>query len=167
MGWGQWRVFNDFSNPCGRIFALSRGIPMIEGLPSRPPRFQRPRRRARQKLTARESYRSVLAALLLLFVFAVTLSDSQVISLLTSPFQAQRIADDRNDDDELRTGSILFVPDRGNICRQKLIDNTTWRIWDNGFVPCNAAVSWNAGHGKRYTPESRIETISDGFFPRR
>ena len=142
---------------------------MIEGLPPRPPRYQRARRRARQKLTARDGYRSVLAALLLLIVFAVTLSDDRVVSLLTSPFrpQAQRAANDGTGDDELRTGSILFVPDRGNVCRQKLIDNTTWRIWDNGFVYCNEAVSWNAVHGRRYTPTSRIEAISDGFFPRR
>ena len=52
--------------------------------------------------------------------------------------------DDAESDDELRTGSILIVPPQGNVCRQKLIDNATWRIRDNGFVLCNDAVSWHA-----------------------
>src|SRR5262245_36373449 len=39
-------------------------------------------------------------------------------------------------DDELATGSIIFVPIVGNTCRKKLIDNATWQIRDIGLVDC-------------------------------
>jgi len=50
---------------------------------------------------------------------------------------------------ELRTGTVLFVPLGGNVCRRRLIDNTTWTMRDGGQVECDHAVSWNAN-----TPES-------------
>lgn len=67
-------------------------------------------------------------------------------------------------DDDLRTGSILFVPDHGNVCRKHVIDNRTWRIQSAGTVLCNEAVSWNANSaGNRISPLARIEAIRDGF----
>src|SRR5262245_59461964 len=41
---------------------------------------------------------------------------------------------------ELATGPIIFIPRSGNDCRQKLIDNATWRIRDNGTVDCDVAL---------------------------
>jgi hypothetical protein len=46
--------------------------------------------------------------------------------------------------DELRNGSLLFVPIGGNICRRRWIDNTTWTLRDGGEVECDREVSWNA-----------------------
>ncbi len=68
-------------------------------------------------------------------------------------------------DDDLTTGSILLVPRYGNECRLRLIENATWRIWDQGVVDCRTALEqsrsqthgWSAG---------RIEVIRDGFFKR-
>ncbi len=42
-------------------------------------------------------------------------------------------------DDEIYTGSILFVPDQGTICHQLLFDNRTGRMSDNGNVDCEHA----------------------------
>ena len=32
------------------------------------------------------------------------------------------------------TGSIVIVPDRGDFCWQRIIDNRTSKIWDKGYV---------------------------------
>lgn len=70
----------------------------------------------------------------------------------------------RESDDDLRTGSILFLPEQGNVCRKRIIDNATWRIRDAGAVICDEAVSWNANSaGNRISPIARIEAIRDGF----
>lgn len=138
----------------------------------RPTRFQRPPKRTKTRLSARDGYRAALAGLLLVFVLAATFSDGGLLSAVSKPGaraktsgqQRQLPAIGEYGDDELRTGSILFVPSQGNICRQKLIDNATWRIWDNGPVVCDEAVSWNAAHGSRFTG-TRIDAIRDGFFP--
>jgi hypothetical protein len=45
---------------------------------------------------------------------------------------------------ELRTGTVLFVPLGGNVCRRRVIDNATWTMRDGGQVICDRAVSWNA-----------------------
>jgi len=68
-------------------------------------------------------------------------------------------------DDDLSTGSVIVVPRHGNDCRLRLIDNATWRIWDQGVVDCDTALEqsrtrahgWSAG---------RIEVIRTGFFRR-
>lgn len=70
----------------------------------------------------------------------------------------------QDSDDDLRTGSILFVPDHGNVCRKHVIDNRTWRIQSAGAVLCDEAVSWNANSaGNRISPLARIEAIREGF----
>jgi hypothetical protein len=74
-------------------------------------------------------------------------------------------AGDKSGDDYLTTGSILFVPMEGNVCRERLIDNKTWRMRDKGYVVCDEAVSWNAHtKGPSYSPTSRVDAIRSGFF---
>lgn len=52
-------------------------------------------------------------------------------------FQSRRVVQESKP--ELLSGSILFVPSSGNICRQSLIDNATGQIRDNGLVDCTTA----------------------------
>jgi len=67
-------------------------------------------------------------------------------------------------DDYLATGSILFVPLEGNVCRKRLIDNKTWLIRDRGYVICDEAVSWNTNvQGRPYTATTRVDAIRNGF----
>jgi len=74
-------------------------------------------------------------------------------------------ASGESDDVYLATGSILFVPKAGNICRKRLIDNKTWFMRDKGYVVCDEAVSWNANiTSQRYTPTTRVDAIRGGFF---
>lgn len=39
------------------------------------------------------------------------------------------------------SGSIIFVPTRGEDCQEFVIDNRTGKMWDKGSVNCNEAVS--------------------------
>jgi hypothetical protein len=60
-------------------------------------------------------------------------------------------------DDEIYTGSILFTPRQGRICRQFLFDNRTGRFSDNGNVDCERAENNGA------SPTDRLSAISKGF----
>jgi len=74
-------------------------------------------------------------------------------------------AGDQTSDEYLSTGSILFVPQEGNLCRQRVIDNKTWFIRDKGYVTCDEVVSWNANiQGQPYSAISRVDAIRGGSF---
>jgi len=60
-------------------------------------------------------------------------------------------------DDEIYTGTILYVPDEGTICHQVLFDNRNGRMSDNGNVDCE-----RAANSKNWSSE-RLQTISSGF----
>jgi hypothetical protein len=64
----------------------------------------------------------------------------------------------------LSTGSMLVVSPGGDRCRERTIDNNTWRIQNKGWVDCDEALSRaaNAGADIR-TPGSRLELIREGF----
>ena len=66
-------------------------------------------------------------------------------------------------DNDLATGSIVFVPIFGDRCRNALIDNATWRIRDNGIVDCRAALAQNADARRLNWSTPRIGVILDGF----
>ncbi len=63
-------------------------------------------------------------------------------------------------EDDLTTGSILLVPRFGDQCRQRLIDNATWRIWDVGPVDCGTALARSAG---AESASARADIIRDVF----
>jgi hypothetical protein len=66
-------------------------------------------------------------------------------------------------DDEIYTGSILYMPDEGKSCHQILFDNLTGLLSDNGKVDCErAAYSGADGTPKRWS-SARVQVISSGF----
>jgi hypothetical protein len=68
-------------------------------------------------------------------------------------------------DDDLTTGSIVFVPIHGNRCRNRLIDNTTWRIRDNGYVDCKEALAQYTTGPRLNLSAARASAIRRGFNP--
>jgi hypothetical protein len=76
--------------------------------------------------------------------------------LTMRPHAAQPVAPS---DDEIYTGSILFTPPEGSICRQFLFDNRTGRFRDHGNVDCDRA----EGIGAEHYPTARLSAISRGF----
>jgi hypothetical protein len=41
-------------------------------------------------------------------------------------------------DDAIFTGSIIVVPRSGDDCWKMMLDNRTGRMWESGYVDCNA-----------------------------
>jgi hypothetical protein len=79
-----------------------------------------------------------------------------------SPSQTARAG--ATGDAELKTGSILLVSPTGNLCRERIIDNATGRIWNNGWVDCDEALAKaaNSTAGNR-SGGSRLDLIREGF----
>jgi hypothetical protein len=63
--------------------------------------------------------------------------------------------------EDLTTGAVVFVPDLGEECRQKTIDNRTWEIRDKGPVSCKDALAASAQ--RRPGGSSRMDVIRDSF----
>lgn len=80
-----------------------------------------------------------------------------------SPAATSRTAVSKQADDDLSTGSIVFVPVVGERCQSRLIDNATWRIRDNGTVDCRTALSNTASGPRLRWSTARVDVIRDGF----
>jgi hypothetical protein len=61
---------------------------------------------------------------------------------------------------ELRNGSLLIVSPSGQFCRNRMIDNSTWRIRDAGWVDCDTALAKSAG---AENTGSRLDLIRQSF----
>ena len=66
-------------------------------------------------------------------------------------------------EDETYTGSILYLPNEGTVCRQLLFDNRTGRFRDNGLVDCERAYYRSAGDSATVWPNARTTVISQSF----
>jgi hypothetical protein len=65
-------------------------------------------------------------------------------------------------DDEIYTGSILYVPDEGRNCHQLLFDNRSGRFTDNGYVDCVNAAYRSPNEPKQWSA-ARVQVISTNF----
>jgi hypothetical protein len=65
-------------------------------------------------------------------------------------------------DNEIYTGSILYMPNSGNDCRQLLFDNQNGQFTDNGFVDCDRAAYRDSATPKHWSA-ARVRVISSGF----
>lgn len=64
----------------------------------------------------------------------------------------------------LKTVSVLFVPDDGQVCRRRWIDNGSWTLRDGGKVDCEDAAQWNIEMPDREQQiERRLGAIRHGF----
>jgi hypothetical protein len=119
------------------------------------------RRRTTRGWPSRDGRRALAICLL----FGAIASVGLATVVRNMPSSGTRIAATKNaqGDDELTTGSIVFVPILGNHCRSRLIDNATWRIRDNGMVDCKVALNPGAaGRGSGWSA-ARVDVIRHGF----
>ncbi len=65
-------------------------------------------------------------------------------------------------EEEIYTGSILYLPNEGTTCRQLLFDNRTGRLRDNGLVDCEQAY-YRGTESATLWPNARAVVISQGF----
>jgi hypothetical protein len=64
---------------------------------------------------------------------------------------------------QLATGPIIVVPRFGNDCRQREIDNATWRIRELGTIDCDSAFGTGTETIPREGSPSRVDVIRNGF----
>jgi hypothetical protein len=65
--------------------------------------------------------------------------------------------------EEIYTGSIVYMPDDGKVCRQLLFDNHNGRFTDNGLVDCERAAYQGSLDVPRQWSAARLHVISSGF----
>ena len=65
------------------------------------------------------------------------------------------------DDDQIRTGSILITPSRGDKCQHSLFDNYTGLVWPVGTVSCEAALL--KSKEKQPSAPDRLQVIGAAF----
>jgi hypothetical protein len=124
----------------------------------------RPMRRVAHRLRERPRHGELSRQTLVLVAFGTLLA----LGLLASAgyfISKQRPAPvlAAANDDEIYTGSILYMPDEGKFCRQILFDNLTGLLSDNGKVDCDrAAYRGTDGTPKRWS-SARVQVISSGF----
>ncbi len=64
----------------------------------------------------------------------------------------------------LNRAVVLFVPEYGNVCRRRWIDNATWTLRDGGEVGCEEEAAWNSAVPPReHNVERRIDAIRNVF----
>ena len=68
------------------------------------------------------------------------------------------------DREALYRGAIFFVPEFGDICWERMLDNRTGNMWDRGYVNCDDAVSELLENKQRGSlSNERMELISKAF----
>jgi hypothetical protein len=60
------------------------------------------------------------------------------------------------------TGSMLYVPDTGNVCHQWQFDNRSGQMSDKGTINCEDAAGQELNGAKNWST-ARIRVIRDGF----
>jgi hypothetical protein len=116
-------------------------------------------RPAKGKRRPRERVRHVTVVLAIAAVLAAGAFGSQAY-FATKPQAAA--AGRASGAEEIYTGSILYMPNEGRLCRQILFDNHTGRFTDNGYVDCENAAYHGGNDPKRWSA-ARVQVISSGF----
>jgi hypothetical protein len=97
--------------------------------------MRRPKQRTKRRNRRSERTRRIAAVAAVLALLTAGLFAAREAKIeLSSPKPAATPSDD-----EIYTGSILFVPDDGKVCRRFLFDNRTARLSYGGLVDCESA----------------------------
>jgi len=99
-----------------------------------------------------------LIALGILFVRAV---ESDVRT--AAPVKTETASATGQRDGETYTGSILYLPFSGRLCRQHLFDNLTGQLSDNGSVDCEKAAYRSPNGSAKNWSVARTNIISYSF----
>jgi hypothetical protein len=114
-----------------------------------------------------ERRRRAIAAVTVAFVLGGLLSGYAVhvqMSHAASRAEARKMQSAIATATALKSGTVLFVPGYGNVCRRRFIDNATWTMRDGGEIGCDAEVAWNAVlPAPQYKIEKRLGAIRDVF----
>jgi len=123
------------------------------------------RRARRQKVRSsrRDSVRQTLGVIVAGTLLGTSLFAAGEYITVRQRASAAAAAAAAANDEEIYTGSILYMPDEGKICHQLLFDNHTGRFTDNGNVDCENAAYRGAGGLPKQWSAARVRVISTGF----
>jgi hypothetical protein len=120
------------------------------------------------KATARQSRRegmrhgTIVTAICGLIGLCALLWHGIPVELAPAPARAPALSAGSSDE-EIYTGSILYMPQDGKTCRQHLFDNNSGRLFDNGTVDCARAAYRPASGPPMNWSVARTHVISYGF----
>jgi hypothetical protein len=101
--------------------------------------------------------RAVIAGLALVGLFGIAYAIAVGAHMPRDNVQARS-----QSDDNLTTGSIVYMPALGDTCRKRIIDNRTGQVRDLGPVPCSEALNPTV-RGSAGGPPTRIDIIRESF----
>jgi hypothetical protein len=102
-------------------------------------------------------------ALIVCAALAVVLGLSVAIGSQFASTPGSSAPSDPDRGPQLAKGPIIVVPRSGNDCRQREIDNATWRIRELGTIDCDAAFGTGIETIPREGAPSRVDVIRNGF----
>jgi hypothetical protein len=123
-------------------------------------RFARPSKKARRAGNRPSQIGLVLAIGAFLGFAAFGIDDYVTAKKAAAKVAAAAVA---ASDEEVYTGSILYMPDRGDLCRQLLFDNQNGQFTDNGYVDCTRAAYRSSSEEAKHWSAARVRVISSGF----
>jgi len=85
-----------------------------------------------------------------------------------SPTQQQQNVNNVNatNNDKRYAGSIIVVPERGDRCLERGIDNRTGKMWDKGFINCDEVAQRLSEEKQRSSlSDVRMRAIGKAFHP--
>jgi hypothetical protein len=124
-------------------------------------RFKRPSKtRARSRERSRQI--AVLAVMAGVLVAGLLVAGKFEVWQTLFGRSAAQLAAARSDD-EIYTGTILYEPPQGALCRELLFDNRTGRVQDNGLVDCEQAYYRGSGKAVGQSAAPRAVAISESF----
>jgi hypothetical protein len=122
-----------------------------------PTRFQRPARNSRRAANGSRQVVVAVTAIGTVLAFAAVATDRFVAAVNRPALMAVQALDD-----DIYTGSILYMPDTSNVCHQWLFDNQTGLVTDNGSVDC-ANAAYQGLDGPKQWSAARMRIIATGF----
>jgi hypothetical protein len=121
--------------------------------------MRRPKQRSKQRNKRSERLRRITAVVAVLALLGAGLFAARDVKIeLTSAKPAPTPSDD-----EIYTGSILFVPDDGKVCRRILFDNRNGRLSNGGLVDCESAYYRSPNAPPAQMSVARTQAISETF----
>jgi len=119
-------------------------------------RFPRSAKKARRRGQSGSRQAMAVVALAAALGLGALAADKYAVAMRPAPAAAPN-------DDEIYTGSILYMPNDGNVCRQLLFDNHNGRFTDNGYVDCERAAYQGSLDSPKQWSAARLRVISSGF----
>lgn len=114
--------------------------------------------------------RAILAFIMLIFVFALSLSDGHILPSFLTRHATETTPPPQPVETRAATltkGAIYIATPDAQTCEYRQIDNRTWRIRSAGTVLCEQTGSFSTEQPERNAMPARLDAIRDSFFPRR